>query len=75
MLSNLNSLPDGLQSTKIFNESTLLIVTPNGRECKMNINNQKPCSTLELIESVWNPFLNCIKMKHQNHDYNLRPYD
>ena len=58
---------------KILNESTLLLVTPNRRECKMNINSVKPATTLELIENAWDSFLNLIKSNHQNHDYNPRP--
>ena len=38
---------------KILNESTLLLVTPNSRKCKTNINNVKPSTTLELIENAW----------------------
>ena len=47
---------------KILNESTLLLVTPNGRECRANINNVKPCTTLELIENAWDTSLNAIKI-------------
>ena len=48
---------------KILNESTLLIVTPYGRELKTNINYVQPCTTLELIQSTWNWFLNSIETK------------
>ena len=58
---------------KICNESTLPLVTSNAKESKININDAKPCTTLELIENDWNLFLSCIKTKHQNDDYNLRP--
>ena len=51
------------------------MVTLNGRKCKMNINNVKPCTILELIENAWYSFMNSIETKHQNHDYNLRPHD
>ena len=66
---------DGLQSTKnLLNESTLLLVTCNGREHKMIINNVKPCSTLECsLKMLGMCFLNSIKTKHQNCDYNLGP--
>ena len=57
---------------KIINKSTLLLVTPNGKEHKTNINHVKPATTLKLIEEVWDSFLNSIKMNCQNHDYNLR---
>ena len=60
---------------KILNESTLLLVTPTGREHKTKINDVKPCTILELIENVWKTFPNSIKRRHQNHDYNLRPCD
>ena len=39
---------------KILHESTLLLVTPNGKECKMNINDVKPCAIVELVEIAWN---------------------
>ena len=38
---------------KILNDSSLLLVTPNGKERKTNINDVKPCNTSELIENVW----------------------
>ena len=60
---------------KILNESTLLLITPNGKECKININDMKSCATLALDESVWNSFLNYIKINHQSNEYNLRPHD
>ena len=59
---------------KILNKSTLLLVTPNDRECKTNINDVKPATTLELIENAWDSLLNSIKTNHQNYDYNLRPH-
>ena len=43
---------------KILSESTLLLITPSVKECKRNINNVKPCTTLELGENAWNLFLN-----------------
>ena len=46
---------------KILNESTLLLVTPNGKECKTN-SDVKPCTTLEPVETAWNSFLNSIKL-------------
>ena len=60
---------------KILKESTLLLITFNGRECKMNINDVKPCTTLELVKNALSSFLNSIKTNHQNHDYNLRPHE
>ena len=47
---------------KILNEGTLLLVTPSGRECKMNINNVKPCNTLQIAENALSSFLNSIKL-------------
>ena len=47
---------------KIINRSTLLLVTPNGREYKTNINNVKSATTLELIRNAWNSCLNSIKL-------------
>ena len=63
---------DGLHSTKILNEITLLLVAPNERECKTNINDVKPTTILELIENVWELFMNSIKTNHQNCDCNMR---
>ena len=57
-----------------INESTLLLVTPNGRECTMNDNNVQPASTLKLIKKAWDSFLKSIQTNHQNHDYNLRSH-
>ena len=37
---------------KIINKSTLLLVTPNEREHKTNINDVNPASTLTLIENA-----------------------
>ena len=41
----------------------------------MNINEVKPCTTLELFENAWEFIPELYKTKHQNHDYNLRPDD
>ena len=46
---------------KILNYSTLLLVTPNGKERIRNINTVKHCSTSELIENVWDSFLGSSK--------------
>ena len=40
---------------------------------KKNVNNVKPCSTTELIETAWILFLSSIKTKHYNYNYSLRP--
>ena len=37
---------------KILNDSTLLLVTPNGKERKTNVNDVKPCSTTQLVENA-----------------------
>ena len=58
---------------KIINDSTPLLLTPNGKERKTNINDVKPCSTAELVEKAWYSFLVSVKAKHQNCSYNLRP--
>ena len=57
----------------ILNDITFLLVTPNGKERKTNINDVKPCSILELIENACDAFLGSIKSNHQNCAYNLRP--
>ena len=51
---------------KILNDSTLLLIMPNGKERKTNLNDFKPCSTTELVENAWDLFLGSIKTKHQN---------
>ena len=58
---------------KIINDTTILLIMPNGRERKTNINDVKPCSTTELAENAWDSFLVSIKAKPQNNSYNLRP--
>ena len=58
---------------KILNDTTLLLITPNGKERKTNINDVKPCSITQLVENSWDSFLGLIKTKHQNCSYNLRP--
>ena len=50
---------------KILNEITLLLETSNGKEHKTNINNVKPCTTLELVENAGNSFLNSMKLTIQ----------
>ena len=57
---------------KIFNDSTLLLVTPNGKERKTNINDVKQCGTSELTENAWDLFLESIRNNSQNCTYNLR---
>ena len=58
---------------KILNKSSLLLVTPNGKERITNVNDAKPCSTSELIENAMDSFLGSIKTNIQNSAYNLRP--
>ena len=53
---------------KILNESTLLLVVCSDKEHKMNINDVKLCTTLELVENAWNSFLNFVETKCKNHD-------
>ena len=58
------------RALKIHNESTLLLVTPSGRECKTNINKVAPATTLKLTEIAQDSFLKSIKTNHKNSDYN-----
>ena len=52
---------------KILNVSTFLLMTPNGKERKTNINDVKLCSTTELVENAWDSFLHAVKSKCQNY--------
>ena len=63
----------GGQVLKIINDSTLLLITPNGKERKTNSHDVKPCSTTELVEKAGDSFLGSIKTKHQNCSHKLRP--
>ena len=56
---------------KIINESTLFLIMPNGKERRTNINDVKPCSTIELTENAWDSFLDSIKTKCENCSYSL----
>ena len=56
---------------RILNNSTLLLVTPNGKESKLNIINVRSCSTLDLIENIWDSFLGSIKTLSMTLDLNL----
>ena len=58
---------------RMINDSTLLLITPNGKERKTNINDVKPCSTTELVENIWNSFLGSVRTKHKNCSYNIGP--
>ena len=40
-----------------LNECTLLLLTRDGKECKTNNGDVKPCTMTDLIESAWNSFL------------------
>ena len=59
---------------KIINKNTLLLLTPNGRGHKTNINDVKPASTLKLTENAWDSSLNSMETNCRNHAYNLRPH-
>ena len=48
---------------KMINDSTLLLIMPNVKERKENINDVKLCSTAELVENAWDLFLGSIKPK------------
>ena len=58
---------------QILNDCTLLLITPNCKGRKTNINDVKPCSITELVKNAWDSFLSSIKTKHQNCYHNLRP--
>ena len=45
---------------KIISDSTLLLIIPNGKERKTNVNDVQPCNTTELIENAMDYFL-CSK--------------
>ena len=60
---------------QILNDGTLLLVTPDGTESKMNITDVKLCSTSKLVENAWDSFVGSIKSKHQNCTHNLRPWN
>ena len=57
---------------KIINDSTLLLITTNGKERKTNITHVTPCSTTWLVENAWDSFPGLIKAKYQNCSCNLR---
>ena len=57
---------------QILNDSALLLITPDGKERKMNIN-VTPCSILKLVENAWDSFLGSTKSNCQKCTYNLRP--
>ena len=63
----------GLQGIKTLNDSTLVLITPNGIERNANINDIKSCRTMELTENAWDSFLSSIQTKCRNCNYNLRP--
>ena len=48
------------------------------KEHETNINNIKPCATLQHVGNAWESIpelLNSMKTMCQNYDYNLRPHD
>ena len=47
--------------SKVIKDNILLLVMPNGKERKTNINDVKPCSKIELEENVWDSFMGSIK--------------
>ena len=47
---------------QILNDSTLLLVTHDGKETKTNINDAKLCSTSQLVENAWDSFLGSKKV-------------
>ena len=47
----------------ILNDCILLIITPNGKEGKMNISDVIPCRTTDLIKSAYELFLCTMQTK------------
>ena len=66
-----NQLLNGLQSLKILHDCTTLLMLPNEKERKTNIDDIKSCSTRELLENAWDSFLSSVKTKHQNYSNNV----
>ena len=56
---------------QILNDSTLLIVTPDGKERKMSINDVKLSNTSKLVKNAWDTFLGSIKSIHITLDLGL----
>ena len=54
----------GYKVLKLINDSTLLLVMPNVKERKTNINDIGTCSTTALVENDWDSFLASVKTKH-----------
>ena len=65
--------PKYLLDYRVLKILNLLLVAPNRKERKTNVNDVKPCSTSELEENAWDSFLGSIKSNHQNYAHNLRP--
>ena len=61
----------------ILNESTLLLVTPIGKECLTDMNYVKPCNHVPhiTVENACNTYLNSIKTNHPSHKCSLRLHD
>ena len=58
----------------ILTKSTLILATLIEKEHKMNIDNVRPCTTLEIVKRL-ELILEFYKTNHPNHEYNLRPCD
>ena len=56
-------LPD-YRVQKILNNSTVLLVTSNRKERKININDFKLCFTTKLVEFAWDSFFGSRNTKH-----------
>ena len=55
----------------VIDDSTLLLVMPNGKEIKTNINDVELFSTTEHVENAQDSFLDPIMTKHKNYSYNI----
>ena len=58
---------------KVLNDSTLLLIMPDRKERKTNVNNVKPCDTTELVENMWDLFWAPLRPNVKINNYNLIP--
>ena len=56
-----------------LNKCTLLLLTQDGKECKINIGDVKPCTMTNLIELAWDSFILSACNKPTEMPYNQRP--
>ena len=57
---------------KIVNESTLLIESPNGKTCQININDAKSVSALTATDNALQEFKESMRRKEHTHLYTLQ---